>query len=439
MPSKVQLIGGVFQDSEGNVLANGYLIMKLNQDENVTGVGQICSGIDITINLDVNGSVSTSPQQFVWGNDQMLPVNSYYRVFGYKSNGQLAWGPNNQQVIGDGGTFDVGTWIPNTVFSWTPPPQPLELQTNETPNGDQFLLDLHAGSGVTLVDNGSGRVTISASGTPLSLETNGVVNGSQALLNLKNGTNISVTDDGVGGVTITNTQPAATGFPLPNTYRVMQHYPGGGAFPSASSPVDTFLGDSGFSSGSGSGITGAVISAKNTTTTLGPTWNLKGTGATAGFLTVFVSTASVFAGRNFIFQSAGSVTDSDVSGRGMIGLSEDQSVMPSGASLPTNVQYAMFAYEPGTSSNWILYVCDGAAMSSFTTSVPANSSPHYFEIDFTSGVSAEFKIDGSSIHTFTTHIPNGTTLLQPFFQINPYGAATIGINCAHIYVAQPLF
>lgn len=118
MPAKVQLIGGNFQDSEGNVLSLGYLKMHLNQDENIIGVGQIAAGVTVTINLDVNGAISVSPVQSVWGNDQMTPVNSFYVVEGYTAQGQLAWGPNNQQIIGNGGTFDVGTWIPNTVLSW---------------------------------------------------------------------------------------------------------------------------------------------------------------------------------------------------------------------------------------------------------------------------------------------------------------------------------
>lgn len=125
MPAtKTQLTGGNFQDSEGNVLNLGYLKMRLSQDEEVTSVGQIGAGIVITINLNSSGSVDTVTPQYVWANDVMLPANSFYVVTGYKSNGQIAWGPNNQQVTSSGvggGTFDVGTWIPNTVVSWTYP------------------------------------------------------------------------------------------------------------------------------------------------------------------------------------------------------------------------------------------------------------------------------------------------------------------------------
>jgi hypothetical protein len=120
-PTKTQLIGGVFQDSEGNVLNLGYLIFRLSSDETVVGVGEIAAGITVKINLNSAGSVSTSPPQYIWANDVMTPANNYYIVEGFTAAGQLAWGPNNQQVTSGGvggGTFDVGTWIPNTVLSW---------------------------------------------------------------------------------------------------------------------------------------------------------------------------------------------------------------------------------------------------------------------------------------------------------------------------------
>src|ERR1035437_1756286 len=46
------------------------------------------------------------------------------------------------------------------VFSVPPAPTGLSLQTNEVPNVLQTLLDLHASTGISLVDNGAGRVTV---------------------------------------------------------------------------------------------------------------------------------------------------------------------------------------------------------------------------------------------------------------------------------------
>jgi len=119
MPSPVQLTGGSFQDTEGNVLANGYLKFKLSQDCSVGGTN-ICSGVEVTVQLDGSGNARMSPPQYLWANDVLSPSPTFYRVTGYTEQGQPVWGPNNQQVIGNGGTFDLGTWIPNQVYTWTP-------------------------------------------------------------------------------------------------------------------------------------------------------------------------------------------------------------------------------------------------------------------------------------------------------------------------------
>lgn len=163
--AKVELTGGAFQDSEGNVLANGYLTMRLSQDS-VVNTSQICSGVEIKIDLDANGNVAVYPAhpvQSVWGNDQLSPANSFYRVTGYTSKGQPAWGPNNQQVIGDGGTFDVGTWVPNSVISWTPAVQVPVLEVNGVENVDQRLLNLVDTASIVWTDNGDGSVSAVAS------------------------------------------------------------------------------------------------------------------------------------------------------------------------------------------------------------------------------------------------------------------------------------
>src|SRR5580692_12556938 len=98
------LTGGSFQDANGNVLEYGYLTLKLSQDGNVAGVGNICSGVTITIQLDINGNVAsmTSPtpvaNQYAWANANISPTNTFYKVTGYTHAGQKAWGPNNQQI-----------------------------------------------------------------------------------------------------------------------------------------------------------------------------------------------------------------------------------------------------------------------------------------------------------------------------------------------------
>lgn len=172
MPAtKTRLIGGAFQDSEGNLLVNGYLEFVLSQDASVTSVGNIAAGITIRIQLDsvgnVAGSASTPPvaDQFIWGNDNLSPVNTFYKITGYRENGQIAWGPNNQQVVGSS-PFDIGTWVPNQVFSWTPPASNpgILLETNGTPNSTQKKLDITGDNGITASEAG-GTVTIHGNGS----------------------------------------------------------------------------------------------------------------------------------------------------------------------------------------------------------------------------------------------------------------------------------
>lgn len=168
--SKTQLTGGSFQDSLGNPLVNGTLKLHLSQDCSVAGVGFICSGIDITIQLDSAGNVASSTStppaanQFVWSNLVMSPQNNFYRVTGFTALGQTAFGPNNQQV-GSGATFNLDSWVPNTVISWFPTVgQPLLLEVNGTPTADQQIANFESlDSSVTITDEGNGKINFASS------------------------------------------------------------------------------------------------------------------------------------------------------------------------------------------------------------------------------------------------------------------------------------
>lgn len=176
MASKVQLIGGKFQDSEGNLLVNGYLEFLLNQDSTVTGQGNVCAGIKIRIELDSAGNAASSSStppasnQSIWANFDgsnnpiLLPTNSYYRVTGFRANGQPAWGPNNQQVLGDGGTFDLGTWVPNQVFSWQPPVQSTSISIDGEPVPNSNVNFESLDGSIVITDEGDGNINFEASG-----------------------------------------------------------------------------------------------------------------------------------------------------------------------------------------------------------------------------------------------------------------------------------
>lgn len=167
--TKTQLTGGSFQDSEGDLLANGYLTMVLNQDANVAD-SQICAGIEIQIQLDSAANVAssssspTASDQYVWANDTLSPVNTYYTVTGYTAEGQTAWGPNNQQVTSGGaggGSFDTGTWVPNQIV-WIPSIQPLDIEVAGAAFSSQTLLDFVNTGNVTFTDEGNGELSATA-------------------------------------------------------------------------------------------------------------------------------------------------------------------------------------------------------------------------------------------------------------------------------------
>ena len=160
------------------VLANRYLTFQLSQDGNVTGVGNLCSGITVKIQLDSTGNVagvsSTSRVRAIpTGNANISPINTYYKVTGYTAAGQRAWGPNNQQVAA-GATFNLGTWVPNSVISWFPEvQQSLLLEVNGAAASSQTVQNLEAGANITITDEGSGNIQIAASGGGASFDGNG--------------------------------------------------------------------------------------------------------------------------------------------------------------------------------------------------------------------------------------------------------------------------
>lgn len=200
MSSPLTLTGGNFSDAEGNPLDLGYLIFQLSQDSSVNGIN-VCAGVEIKVPLDSGGSADGTVA--IWGNDVLTPVNSYYRVTGYTAQGQPAWGPNNQQVIGSG-SFDLSVWVPNQIFSWTPSlAASVLLETDGTPNEVQSILDLKSGNDITLTDNGDGSVTIDTAQGGWILQINGSNEAPtpHSTVNFQQGNGITFSDNGSGQVT----------------------------------------------------------------------------------------------------------------------------------------------------------------------------------------------------------------------------------------------
>jgi hypothetical protein len=164
MAGKNSLVGGSFQDFKGNVLANGYLTMQLNRDgQESVDPGQVFAGFPIRVPLDTNGNILGTVM--VWPNDQLNPANSYYIVNAYRTDGTQAWAsPQNLSVTSTPSPFNVGNWVPATTNNVVAPVGSLLLQTNGINDQSQSLLNLVAGSGVTLTNTG-GAVTITSGAT----------------------------------------------------------------------------------------------------------------------------------------------------------------------------------------------------------------------------------------------------------------------------------
>lgn len=79
----------------------------------------------------------------------------------------------------------------------------LTLQTNSTPNGDQTLLNLVAGTNITLTDNGTGSVTIDASGgvltPPVTIIYDTASNEAHVALNVNESNSVATTFTQIAG------------------------------------------------------------------------------------------------------------------------------------------------------------------------------------------------------------------------------------------------
>lgn len=114
--SKVQIIGGPFQDPLGNPLSNGFLLMQLQHDAVALGTGQIIGNVAVRVPLDANGFIQgtvTGNPVFIWPTNVLLPSGTLYTVWAYDASNKLAWdNPQIQPVNSVPSPFNVNAWIP---------------------------------------------------------------------------------------------------------------------------------------------------------------------------------------------------------------------------------------------------------------------------------------------------------------------------------------
>lgn len=105
------ITGGGFQDAQGNKIVSGLLVLRLSQDGNVSGSGQIAPST-VSFTTDSSGNVSGS----LWFNDQITPSGTVYYATLFDASSNKVWGPEAWSLTGSS-PLDVGTLIPtaNTV------------------------------------------------------------------------------------------------------------------------------------------------------------------------------------------------------------------------------------------------------------------------------------------------------------------------------------
>jgi len=419
MSAKVMLTGGNFQDCTGAVLANGYLTMKLSADEEVND-SLVCSGIEIRIQLDANGNVVSSPAQSVWGNDQLSPVNSFYKVTGYTVQGQIAFGPNNQQVIGSGGTFDVGSWVPNHVISWVPSPQPLAIEVVGTAFSSQTILDFVNTGNVIFTDLGNGQISASSSNS-LALKVNGTPNSSQSVLNLISGKNVTITDGGSGNITF----DTGNNIPSPDRARFSMfeaptvNYTGG----FAPIPVDDQL----------TTVDGGAIevSVNPPDASNGASTTIQVIGGGFGHnIRLYQGLYWIYPGRKttvrgvlrYRYDAIAAATEY------FVGLSSNIG----GANPTTSGDVLAIGFQKTAGNpigNWILYTGASGSSTSTDTGIPAVLDQRYtFEIVVNSGV-ATASINGAQVATTSATLPVAPLGLMWYFHGSAGGGG--GSNFAH--------
>jgi len=411
---------------------------------------------------------TATASQAVWGNDQLSPVNSYYRVTGYTSAGQPAWGPNNQQVTGSGGSFDIGTWVPNQVISWTPTvvvgP---EFQIDGTDLTDQDLVNFISsantptdqGGSISWIDNGDGSITAFGPG----FFTDSVLNEAQDNLNLVAGVGIDLTNAGTGvTIDVTNGQPTGGSTGQVLTKNSNTDYDSGWATPSVATGGLPMPQDAQFSLWVPNGSVvpyfnsaqvwkGLISSVANIFGSGGVTGSSTSPDANFGYAETLVvgstSTGRTLGDGNWVYPGrAGKFITRLVPYLGLadyrfyVGLYNQTTNLATAdpaavAAVPTNAM--MFFFNKDISNNWQFFVSNGSG--SYTlhdTAVPASTSSFIeAEFDWDGSGNVTVTINGSNVGNLTTSdFTPTTTAMSMALGIGGSGHSTgTGVRVAMVY------
>jgi hypothetical protein len=107
--AKIDIYGGNFMDSAGNVLAGGKLILRLNNAAVVMNTAQIASSNPILITLDNTGNAPNTP---LWFNDQLSPSGTAYIADLFSASGAKCWSTSQLWSFTGTGTINLDTMVP---------------------------------------------------------------------------------------------------------------------------------------------------------------------------------------------------------------------------------------------------------------------------------------------------------------------------------------
>ncbi len=364
----VLLTGGAYQDFGANPLANGYLTMALSHDEQEpSGPSQVVGGLVLKVPLDGNGNVSGTVN--IWPNDVLSPACSYYVVNAYKSDGTQAWkAPQFYTIASSPNPLNLGNIVPNN-----PPP-------------------VCATSGLTL-------------------QTNSVNNASQILLNLTNSATVTFTNTGGGTVSAAS----SGGLPQPDTARFALWEPG------LSSSTWFSINDS-----LGYLDSGAAMALVAPTSTSGLALSVTTNAANPSSWHGFEGFSLFYGVKNLVFKTKGQASNTYGATHIWMGLVTDGNGADIGQ-VDTPVARSLLMFNKNAASTyWQCVTGDGTNNNVIVTTVPINTTNHKFEIDYTSGVSAVFLIDGVVVATSTTNLPLNSDAMYLWASIgnSAYAAGT---------------
>lgn len=100
-----------FQDTQGNVIAGGFLILQLSQPSEVTSGGGQVVPLEVRITLDSTGKIPANTQ--IWANDELTPSGTIYAAYLKDSSNTQVASFGNWSIAG-ASPIDLAQMVPTS-------------------------------------------------------------------------------------------------------------------------------------------------------------------------------------------------------------------------------------------------------------------------------------------------------------------------------------